>query len=160
MHTPATPEHDWLRRLVGEWTFVSRWRAGPDGEPGGSSGHERVRAIGDLWVVGESTGEMPGGGTMTSVLTLGHDPAIARFIGTWIGSPMAFMFRYEGVLDDARRVLTLDTSGPDMASEGATARYQDIVELTDDGRGLMRSRWQRAGGDWVEFMEAEYTRVG
>jgi len=42
--------------LVGEWDFTSECVMGPDGQKARSTGREKVRALGELWVVGEMEG--------------------------------------------------------------------------------------------------------
>ena len=103
MKAEPTPQHEWLKQLVGEWSYRSECPAGPDGEALTAEGKEHVRMLGDLWMVGESTGLMPGGGSMTAVMTVGYDPEKERFVGTWVGSPMTAMFVYEGTLDEGAR---------------------------------------------------------
>lgn len=61
MMTDPTPQHRWLQQLIGEWEFTSECSCGPDAPPLKSKGSERVRTLGDLWVIGEGGGEMPGG---------------------------------------------------------------------------------------------------
>jgi hypothetical protein len=59
---------------VGEWTFEGESPTGPD-QPGAKmSGIERVRSLGDLWIVAEGQGDMPGVDPTTTMLTLGFDP--------------------------------------------------------------------------------------
>jgi hypothetical protein len=151
-------EHEWLQKLVGEWTLES------DGapEPGQSQGQwtESVRWLGGLWTLAESQGEMPGGGTATSVMTLGYDPQKQRYVGTWVGSMMAHLWVYEGTVDATGKVLTLDTEGPDMSegSQGKMAKYQDVVEFKSDDHRVLTSRVQGADGEWREFMTAHYRR--
>jgi hypothetical protein len=70
MKAEAQKEHEWLHRLVGEWTFEGECMMGPDQPPATSAGTESVRSIGGLWTVGEGEGDMPGGGPMTSIMTL------------------------------------------------------------------------------------------
>ena len=159
METKPTPEHEWLMRLVGEWTYQSSCVMGPDQEPMTGSGHEVVRAIGDLWVQGEMTGEMPGAGEMTGIMTLGYDPIRERFIGNWIGSPMAHIFVYDGTRDASGNVLTLDTVGPSFADPSKMAKYQDIVEVRGPDERVLRSQALGDDGSWTEFMSAVYTRV-
>lgn len=66
---------------------------------------------------------------------------------------------YDGQLDAARRVLTLDSEGPSFAGDGTMAKYQDIVEIVDENRHVLYSRFQNQDGTWTEFMKAKYTRV-
>jgi hypothetical protein len=118
-----------------------------------------VRAIGGLWVVGEGSGEMPGGGTATNIITLGYDIAKGRFVGSFITSVMPMMWIYEGTLDAAGTVLTLDCDGPDFSDPTKTVKYQDIVELTADGHRSLSSRVRTPDGGWMPIMRADYRRV-
>lgn len=152
------PEHTWLKQLVGEWTSEAACEKGPDGKPFNGKGRETVRTLGDLWIVGESTGDTPGGGTMTAVLTIGFDPAKGCFVGSWAGSPMSNMFIYEGRLDEGRRALTLSTTGPDFADPTRAAHYRDIIEIVSPDERLLRSEMQ-IDGAWQEVMRMTYRRV-
>ena len=67
-------EHNWLHKLVGDWTFEAVTESGPDKPSERSRGLETVRSLGALWVVCEAGGEIPGGGQGNSVRTLGFDP--------------------------------------------------------------------------------------
>lgn len=154
-----TREHEWLLRLVGDWTMEGSCMMGPDQPPATLRGTESMRAIGKLWVVGEGQGEMPGGGTATNIITFGFDPRKGRFVGSFISSAMPMMWIYDGALDAAGEVLTLDCDGPDFTDPTRTLKYQDIVELTPDGRRLLRSRVQDTEGNWQQIMSAEYRRV-
>ncbi len=153
-------EHEWLMQLVGEWEFENECVMGPNGEKMKSTGREVVRAIGDLWVMGEMTGEMPGGaGTMTGIITMGFDPRTRRFIGTWIGSPMAHMFIYDGTRDASGKVLTLDCEGPSFTDPTKLAKYQDIVEIRSRNERRLSSQFRDDQGKWHKFMEGTFRRV-
>jgi hypothetical protein len=159
MHSEAHSEHRWLTALVGTWRFENECVMGPGGETAKSSGQEVVRALGDLWVVGEMTGEMPGGDSMTALMTLGFDPARGKFVGSWVGSPMTHMFVYEGSLDADRRILTLDTSGPSFSDPSKTTRYRDVVEVRSPTERLLRSEMLGDDGHWIRFMSGVFRRV-
>lgn len=159
MHTPASPEHQWLQNFVGEWTFESECVMGPNGEKAKSTGREVVRALGDLWIVGEMTGEMPSGGSMIAQLTLGFDPTKKRFVGTWVGSPMTHMFIYDGSRDASGNILTLDCTGPSFDDPTKMVRYQDIAELRGRHERGIRSQVQMPDGTWMPFMHGVFTRV-
>ena len=157
MMNEATEEPRWLHRMVGEWAYESSFEPEPGAEPMIATGTERVEALGDLWIIGKGSGEIPGGGTMHSRMTLGYDPATGRYPGSWIASVMAHMFVYDGSRDGD--VLTLETEGPSMTEAGGTARYRDIIELIGADRRLLRSCVLGDDGLWTEFMRAEYRRV-
>jgi hypothetical protein len=157
--TQAEPqeEHRWLLKLVGDWTLEAE--AGAPGEPPTkSTGTERVRAVGDVWMVAEGEGEMPGGGIGTSVMTLGYDPQKKRFVGTWIGSMMTHLWLYDGALDAGKKVLTLDSEGPSMKGDGTLAKYQDAIEVKSDDHRVLTSRVLGEDGKWTLFMTAHYRR--
>jgi hypothetical protein len=154
-----TPEHQWLLQLVGDWTFESECIMGPDQPPMKSTGKQSTRSLGLLWTLAEMESVGPDGQPMRSVITLGFDPAKQRFVGTFVASCMTHLWPYEGLLDAARKVLTLDSEGPSFAGDGTMANYQDIVEIVDENRHVLYSRFQNQDGTWTEFMKANYTRV-
>jgi uncharacterized protein YndB with AHSA1/START domain len=151
------PEHGWLHRLLGTWTFESEC-TGPNGETMRASGTERVTSLGGFWVVGENEGEMPGGGPARWTIAVGYDPAAKLFRGTFIGSMMPTMFVYEGRLSEDGKSLLLDTTGPAMSGEGM-ARYRDIVTLEDDDTRILASEVEGPEGAMVRFMTARYRRM-
>lgn len=151
-------EHHWLKRLVGEWTYESEAPAESGAPPMKATGVERVRSVGDLWFIMEGTGEMPGGGDMTMVMTLGYDPDRQRFVGTWVGSMMTHMWVYSGELDEAERVLTLHTEGPSMTAKGQTAQYREIIEFKTDDHRVFTSEMLGDDGSWVPMMTASSRR--
>jgi hypothetical protein len=156
-HMQASPEeqHRWLQKLIGEWTYETDASA-PASQK--ASGTERVRQLGELWVLAEGEGEMPGGTAATTLMTLGYDPAKDRFVGTWIGSMMTHLWVYDGELDPAGRVLTLNSEGPSMTGDGSLTKYQDIVELISDDHRVLTSRAQATDGGWQQLMMVHYRR--
>ena len=160
MKAEPQKEHHWLQKLVGEWTYESEAVMGPGQPPLKSHGTESVRSIGGLWFQCEGQGEMPGGGPATMVITLGYDPAKKRFVGTFIGSMMANLWVYDGALDAAEKVLTLDAEGPSFADPGKTARYQDVIEVVSDDHRTLSSQVLGEDGRWHRFMTAHYRRKG
>lgn len=158
MNEQPSAEHEWLQKLVGEWTLESECDMGPD-QPGmKSSGKESVRSLGGLWIIGEWTIETDGA-VGTNVMTLGYDPRIKRFVGTFIASIMTHLWPYNGTLDDSGKVLTLDSEGPSFAGDGSMARYQDIIEFVDDDHRVLTSRVKEADGGWRKFMTAHHRRT-
>jgi hypothetical protein len=158
MSAEPQKQHQWLQKLLGEWTFESECNPGPDQPPQKHAGSESVRSLGGLWVLCEGQGEMPGGGQARMLMTLGYDPRTGRFVGTWVGSMMTHMWVYDGSLDAAEQVLTLNAEGPSFAAEGKLARYQDIITFISDDHRTLTSRVLGEDGKWNEFMTAHYRR--
>ena len=159
MQAEPQQEHQWLQRLVGEWTYEVAATMAPDQPPMECQGSERVRSLGGLWILAEGQGEMPGGGAATAVLTLGYDPQRQRYVGTWVGSMMTHLWVYDGALDAAGRVLTLNAEGPHMTDKGKTAQYKDVIEFTSDDYRVLTSHMLGDDGEWHGFMTANYRRV-
>ncbi|MGH8727713.1 MAG: DUF1579 domain-containing protein, partial [Burkholderiales bacterium] len=101
----------------------------------------------------------PGGGAATMLITLGYDPQRKRYVGTWIGSMMTYLWVYDGGLDAAGKVLTLNAEGPDMAVEGKMAKYKDVIEWKSDDHRVLTSHVLGDDGKWNQFMTANYRRV-
>lgn len=159
MQAEPTGKHRWLQRLAGEWTYDGQAIMVPGAPVEKFSGRESVRSIGDLWIVATGQGEMPGGAAATMVLTLGYDPRTKRYVGTWIGSMMTHLWIYDGEMDAAEKTLTLNSTGPDMVTEGGMARYKDVVELRSDDHRVLTSYRLGDAGQWSEIMRADYRRV-
>jgi Protein of unknown function (DUF1579) len=156
MKTEPQKEHQWLQKLVGEWTSEGEAAMEPGKPPERWKATESVRSLGGLWVLAEGQSEMPGGGTATTLMTLGYDPQKQRYVGTFVGSMMTHLWVYNGALDAAGTVLTLDTEGPDMT--GKMAKFKDVIELKNDDHRLLRSQMLSDDGKWHEFMTANYRR--
>ena len=111
MKSEPQKEHQRLEKLLGEWTCEAEMQMKPEEPPVTSRATESVRSLGGLWIVAEGQGQMPDGGNATTMMTLGYDPQKKRYLGTWVGSMMTHMWVYDGALDAAGNVLTLDTEG-------------------------------------------------
>jgi hypothetical protein len=159
MNAEPQTEHQWLDRLVGEWTYETEATMEPGQPPAHFTGTENVRSLGGLWVLCEGRGEMPGGGTATTIMTLGYDPVRQHYLGTFIASMMTHLWVYAGELDLAGKVLTLETEGPSCTVEGKMTKYKDIIELIDEDHRVLRSEMLGEDGEWRGVMNANYRRA-
>ena len=148
-------EHLWLKKFIGQWTYENEAMCGPDQPPMKSTGSETVRAIGDLWIVGEGTGKMPDGDPATMLITVGYDPGKKKFVGTWLGSMMPMLWVYDGVLEGNK--LSLHAVGPKFTGEGTTD-YIDAIEFLSDDHRVLTSSMKGDDGKWTQFMTAHYRR--
>lgn len=146
-------EHGFLERMVGIWE-VSSPDMGSD-----EKWVEVVRSLHGIWFVAEGNGNMPqGGGAATTMLTLGYDPARGKYVGSWIGSMMAYLWVYEGEVSADGTTLSLYTTGPDFAEPGKTGEYREQIIFKDDDHRTFNSSAKQPDGTWKQFMEAQYTR--
>src|SRR5262245_21791359 len=157
MNAEPQKEHQWLQKLVGQWTFETECSMGPDQPAEKHRGTESVRSLGGLWIVAEGSVEMPGCGTATNIMMLGYDPQAGRYVGTFVASMMSYLWIYSGSLDAAGKVLTLDAEGPSMSGEG-TAKYKDAIEFLSDDHRILTSRLLGDDGKWEGFMIEDYRR--
>jgi len=150
-------EHQWLQKLVGEWTYETECHMGPD-QPSKFTGSEKVRSLGGLWIIAEGEGEMPGGGKANMIMTLGYDPQQKRYVGTWIGSMMTHLWVYDGSMDATGKILTLAAEGPSFTTEGKMGKYRDVIEIKTDNHRILSSHFLGDDGKWQQFMTAHYRR--
>jgi hypothetical protein len=154
MNAKPEKEHEWLEKFLGDWTFETEAQSAHPA----SKGTERVRSIGGIWVVAEGQGPMPDGTPATTIMTLGYDTQRKRYVGTWLGSMMTYLWPYEGQVDSTGRILTLDSVGPSMEGDGTTAPYQDVFEFKDDNTRVLTARTKGKDGTWKPVMTAVYRR--
>lgn len=152
-------EHEWLQKIVGEWTVEYEGTMGPDQPSTTWHGTESTRSFGGFWVIGEGCVQAPDCEEGRTIITLGYDPRQKRYIGSFIGAMMANMWVYSGTLDAEERVLTLDTEGPNMMEEGKISRFQDIMTIVDVDYRVLTSQILGDDGEWHQFMTAHYRRV-
>ncbi|KQV68060.1 DUF1579 domain-containing protein [Rhizobium sp. Root1220] len=151
-HAKVLKEHEFLEELVGIWDVAAP----------GMTGQERwteiVRSLHGIWFVAEGSGQMPGGGTATTILTLGYSAEKGKYVGSWIGSMMDYMWVYEGDVSDGGKVLNLYTSGPDFDDAKKLTDYREQIILHDRDNRTFNSSARQPDGSWKQFMEAQYTR--
>lgn len=154
-------EHKWLEQLLGEWVWESEDHMSPGEAPRIVTGTEVVHSIGELWVqaILNMHSGPPGCAPSVSQMTLGYDTQKGRFVGTFITSMMAFLWVYDGALDEGGKKLVLSASGPsfDPAEAGKLVPYQDVIEIIGTDQRTLTSYLQK-DGEWVQFMEASYRR--
>ena len=148
-----TKEHEWLKQFVGEWESELEVFMEPGKPPMKSKGTEVCRAIGGLWVIGEGKSDMG-----SHLLTLGYDPEKKKYIGTWIDSMLNYMWKYEGTVDAAGKVLTLETEGPSMMKPGQMAKYKDVTEFKSKDQRAFTSSMLGDDGKWVTIVKVDSRR--
>lgn len=159
MKVEPSAEHQWLTQLVGEWTSEMEGSMGPDQPLIKHKGRERVRALGEVWLLLEGESEMPGGGTGLTQMTLGYDHLKKRFVGSFIGSMMTNMWLYDGQFNAERTILTLETEGPSFTEPTKMAKYRDYIEIIGPDHRTLSSDCLGDDGKWTKFMTAHYRRV-
>jgi hypothetical protein len=156
--TKPLPEHEWLRKLVGEWRVESEMTV-PGGAVETGVGRERVTMFGDLWAFSDGEGTMPDGNMMQYKSGIGYDVSFKEYRGFWIANVSSHLWKYHCELSEDGRKMTMNCEGPNMFKDGETALYRDVIELIDDNRRTLTSFGQGDNGEWQQFMKATYTRI-
>lgn len=152
MNVDPTPEHRWLTRLLGEWTWQTEPVPGHDHPV--MTGTETFRPVGGIWVQG-----IGAGGMGETQMTIGFDTRTGRFNGTWLGAMMTHLWVYDGQLDASRTRLSLGSVGPSFADDGTLCRYIDEIEIVSDAERVLRASFENPDGTWTHFMTTRYRRA-
>lgn len=148
-------EHEWLQQLVGEWETESEILTEPGKPPMKAKGSESARTIGGFWILSEHKGDAFGT-PFTGILTLGYDAEKKKYIGTWIDSLMPTLWKYEGIVDAAGKILTLESEGPGP-EPGKLMKFRESVEVKDKDHKVFTSATQQ-DGKWLVHLTITYIR--
>lgn len=151
MKVEPTPEHLWLQQFLGEWEAEA-------GEGGCGGGAINFRSLGQAWLVGDGVMDMPDGDKGYSQITLGFNPDAGRFVGSWVGSMMTHHWVYDGYLDEAKKVLSLESTGPSWTEPGKMIPYKDVITVISDDHHTLSGNLQKEDGSWEQFMVTHYRR--
>ena len=157
MPAPAK-EHEWLKKLVGNWEFESEIFMKPDAAPMKTKSTEVVRSVGGFWVASEGKSEMMGQ-PFVWAMTLGFDPASKKYVGTWIDSMSSFQWRSQGSVDATGNILTLESEGPCPKRPGTLTKFRDVTEFKSNDERAFTSSMQDEDGKWVTMVRGTARRV-
>ncbi|MEZ6015451.1 MAG: DUF1579 domain-containing protein [Planctomycetota bacterium] len=154
---PSAELHPYLQRLVGDWSIHSEVTAGTDGSVIKMDASESVEAMGP-WIVSRIRSGGESGG-FEARLAFAYDASAEGFVGFWVDSSSSRMWTYRCWLDSSGSVLTAEAEGPAFDDPSRLALFQDITEFDGADRRLLRSRMQRADGEWTDFSSGVAVRI-
>jgi hypothetical protein len=150
-------EHEWLRQFVGEWDAESEGSMGPGQPTMKSKGTIKSRMLGGFWMISESEADVFGS-KIHAIQTIGYDSEKKKYVGTWIDSMLSYLWRYDGTVDSAGKVLTLEAEGPNFMAAGKTTKFRDAYEFKSKDHIVATSSMQQDDGKWVTFMTGNLRR--
>lgn len=150
-------EHQWLQKFVGNWESEMSIFMEPGKPPLKAKGTETARMIGGFWIVDEGKSEMMGA-PFNFVLTLGYDPEKKKYVGTWVDSMSSYLWKYEGSVDAAGKVLTLESQGPCPKEPGRLVTFKEVTEFKSDDHRIFTSSMQEKDGKWTVILQCEFKR--
>ncbi|MEO7319518.1 MAG: DUF1579 domain-containing protein [Chthoniobacteraceae bacterium] len=158
---PAMPapvkEHAWLERFVGEWETEADVSCDLSQPPMKCTGTESARMLGGFWLVAQGRsdmGEMP----FENVLTIGYDSQKQQYVGSWIDSMTGYLWKYEGAVNAAGTILTLDTEGPCPAVPGKLSKFKEVTEFKSQDHRVFTSSIQGEDGKWTTMVTVNFRR--
>lgn len=132
------PEHEFLKRFVGDWTCTTATSFGP-GKSVTTKGTMTGHMIGKFWVVIDRKAAF-GKSTYHGRATYGFDSRKKKYVGTWTDSMAPILWHYEGEADGNR--LVVESEGPHPALPGKfkfrntwNFKTADEVVLTSEMEG-------------------------
>lgn len=159
-----TPEHEWLKKFVGEWTSEGEIMMEPGKPPVKSAGTESTRDFGPFWIITEmrsshaDPSQDPGacGANFSGIMQLGYDPREGQFIGSFIDNMGSHMWKYTGKFNDARTAIVLDTEG--FCPTGTSMTVRETLELLSDNQRRFTSEIKMEDGTWMQCLQVTATR--
>jgi hypothetical protein len=153
---PSTPdpEHQLLKKFVGQWEADNRTVPEPGQPEMECKGESTAKMIGDLWVTIELQADMQGT-KIHALQTIGYDPEKKKYVGTWVDSMINHLWKYEGTYDKTTNVLVMEAEGPNMMEPGKVASYRDSFEFKSPDHIIGTSSMKDDKGEWVVFMKGD-----
>jgi hypothetical protein len=155
-----TEHHKVLQRLVGDWLYIaSTGHENYDPEDPLKRWTEKVRSVGGFWVISEGEGNMGDGNQSSMIMTLGYDPRLGHYVGSWIGSMMDKLWIYKGWLEDDGQTLVLEAEGPSFDDPSRTDIFRDVIHFIDDDTRTFSGSVRQPDGSFKTFMTSTSRRI-
>ena len=157
--TPPSPQHQWLKQLVGQWSVTGSCTL-PDGSCSTAESHETVHMVGEYFIRAQLRGKVPGcDDEIETYMTIGYDADKDVFPACWFCSAMPRLFTYEGTLSEDKTTLTLECEAPDMEDMSINRNYRDVITIKSATERTFHTMIQKDDGSWEKFMESNYTKI-
>ena len=144
MPVPAK-EHEWLQKFVGEWETDIEVYMEPGKSPMKSKGSHHDHMVGGFWLLSEGRNhEVP----YHFVLTLGYNAQLSKYVGTWIDTMTSHIWKYQGTVNAAGNILTLETEGPSPMSPDKISKFREVTEFKNKDHRFFTSSMLGADGKW------------
>ena len=153
------PEHERLKRMVGEFDVESELVMQPGAPPQKSKGkHKATMIMGGRYLLGDYTGEMMGTEFHGAGLT-GYDNAKKKYFGTWIDDMGTGMMVAEGTCSPDGKVMTLKGEYDDPLTRQKHKYRWVTTVLSDDKHVFEWFDGDKDGKNEYRMMRVTYTRV-
>ena len=150
-----TKEHAWLQKFVGEWETEIEVYMEPGKPPMKAKGSHRDHMVGGFWLISEGRNhEFP----YHFVLTLGYDAPRSEYVGTWIDTMTSHIWKYQGTVNSAGTILTLETEGPSPMSPDKVSKFREVTEFKSKDHRYLTSSMLSGDGKWSTVLTVSSRR--
>lgn len=149
------PEFARLRKDVGEWEATITVTPQPGAPPQPSTGRLSAHLIsGGRWLVTDFKNHTTG---FEGHGIYGFNPALKRYVGTWVDDMRTSLYVGEGTFDDGTSTMTYEwkASMPD----GRNMTWRETSKLVSEDERLFRVLFALPDGSEFEMMRVVYRRV-
>ena len=147
------PEHQFLKRFVGEWECTTRTSFGR-GKSVTTKGTMTGHRIGNFWVVIDRKADI-GGLAYHGRATYGFNSRKKKYVGTWTDSMAPILWQYEGEADGNK--LAVDSEGPHPSLPG-DHRFRNTWEFKTEDEVVVTSEMEGSDGKMITILESTCRR--
>ncbi len=147
-------EHEFLKRLAGDWKASTTFWMAPDAPPATSDGTMKgVMLLGDRFLQSTYEGDTPWG-PFSGMAIDGYDRIRNVHVGIWMDSMGTVMMNFEGSAEGDVRTMTCNFTSP----TGEPATMRGITTIVSDNEYRYESYASGPDGSEFKNMEIVYTR--
>lgn len=147
------PEHEFLKRFVGEWECTTEAFFGP-GKSATTKGTMTAHMIGNFWVVIDRKANVAGL-AYHGRATYGYDSRRKKYIGTFTDSMAPILWQYEGEADE--NSLAVESEGPHPSLPGKH-RFRNTWEFKGDDEIVLTSEMEGGNGKMIRILTSTCRR--
>jgi len=156
--------HQRMQKLVGTWSYTTKWWMSPDAPPNESAGTTVTKSVMDgRYLLSDHTGKMqmpgPDGKPMDmefkGMAIEGYDNAKKKYVASWIDNMGTGIMNLEGTYDRAAKTLTYLADYEPMP--GMKTKIKEVMTWVDNDHHRLEF-FEDRGGKEVRTMQIEYSR--
>jgi len=151
------PNHERLKKLVGEWNLTVKWTPDPSQPMSETKSTSTVTSLMDGRYFQElSEGDM-GGQPFRGMGVTGYDNILKKYVSTWIDNMGTGIMTSQGTADASGNVLNWMGESSDPMT-GKTAKYRMVTRFADDDHHTFEMYSKTPDGKEFKSMVISYER--
>lgn len=162
--TPG-PAHDKLKPMIGNWTYVTKWRMSPEQPWGESTGKAEFKWIlGNRILVQEAKNNpspddaMMGGAPFQGYGLTGFDNVSKKYFNVWADNMGTGIMTSEGTADGSGKTFTYH-SHYNCPITGGEKHVKAVTKIEGDDKFVFQMFDKDPAGKEFQSLEVAYTRV-